>query len=411
MKIGRLIATTKIFKRTINSVLDEHSDTYPMLLFPSELIEVLKEYADDNRDLMRVSNIMHLITKHGSEASEYEREWNLYQYKPYYPDPDLIIYPQKRQAIKEVIDHYSYKTKEVYRPMGCAIIYVLIILLFIILSFYDKWTLYLTLTMVIPCCIGLLSISFYKKTIYIRKAKSKKVIKKEEQEAEENYQKQLAECELWNNNEWPKLVERAEQEYKEELKEYPTSLHNWKSYWRNLPKLIDSEFSFALKHLIWKKINFDVNYEEEENPRRGATEDRFLASLKNSGVTKLDRDISVNGYYPDFAIIDKYYFIDIEINEPYIFDTGKPIHFIGCGDEERNQQLQDLGAFVIRFTEDQIRHSILICSKIVTKFQEFAETGDIALLKEVLELSEQIEQKRWSYKKAIIMAEHKYREK
>ena len=125
----------------------------------------------------------------------------------------------------------------------------------------------------------------------------------------------------------------------------------------------------------------------------------------------MDRDISVNGYYPDFAIIDKYYFIDIEIDEPYIFDTGKPIHFIGCGDEERNQQLQDLGAFVIRFTEDQIRHSILICSKIVTKFQEFAETGDIALLKEVLELSEQIEQKRWSYKKAIIMAEHKYREK
>ena len=252
---------------------------------------------------------------------------------------------------------------------------------------------------------------FYRNTKYINKPKSQKVIEEEKKKADEDYQRQLVECELWNNNEWPKLVESVEQKYKDDLEDYQASLHKWEEYWGELPKLIESEYSFAIKHLIWESINFDVEYEEEENPRRGATEDKFLASLKNSGVTKLKRDIGVDGYYPDFAIIDEYYFIDIEIDEPYIYDTGEPIHYIGCGDEERNEELQDLGAFVIRFTEDQIRHSMAKCSDIILCLQKFIETGDISHLEDALEKSEKIRQKRWRYNKAKIMADYGYRNK
>ena len=406
-------------KNTIERVFDECNDTYPMIRFPNQLSKVLKEFVEDN-DFSRVSNIMELIIKHGSKAQDYERDWNLYKRKPFKPH---LVYPGKKKATKKAIEsYYPTETKDVYKPSGCLIIWGIIILVFTISSFFNGWMLWLLITTVIPTFIWFLMQlrdpndskhipGFNRNTKYINKPKSQKVIEEEKKKADEDYQRQLVECELWNNNEWPKLVESVEQKYKDDLEDYQASLHKWEEYWGELPKLIESEYSFAIKHLIWESINFDVEYEEEENPRRGATEDKFLASLKNSGVTKLKRDIGVDGYYPDFAIIDEYYFIDIEIDEPYIYDTGEPIHYIGCGDEERNEELQDLGAFVIRFTEDQIRHSILTSSEIVMKFQKFAETGDIELLEDVLELSKQIRQKRWPYKKAKIMANYKYREK
>jgi hypothetical protein len=245
----------------------------------------------------------------------------------------------------------------------------------------------------------------------VHKNKSKKQIEEERKEADEVYQKQLAEVERWNNEEWPRLVEECEKKYRQEMEEYPIKMEKWEQYRKNISSLIDKEFPRAFIKFIWNKINFSVEYNEEENPRRGSTEDKMLESLKKIGVKKLYRDISVKDYYPDFSIIDEYYFIDIEIDEPYIYDTNEPIHYIGSGDEERNKDFQDLGAFVIRFTEDQVRHSLNICSKIVFLIQRFAETGNFLHLAEALDLSAEIRQKRWSFKKAQIMATYKYREK
>lgn len=406
-------------KDTIDRVFDECGYTYPMILFPSKLSETLKDFVNNNNS-MSVSNIVELIVKYGSKAQDYETEWSLYKRKPFKP---YLVYPEKKKAIRKTIEpYYPTETKDVYKPSGCLIGWGIIILVFAIISFFDGWALWLLLTTVTPMFIWfLLQLmdpndsknipGFYRSTKYINKAKSPKVLKEEEEKAEKFYQKQLAECEHWNTHVWPILVEQTEQKHKEDLEDYQIAMNNWERYWQKLPDLIESEYSFAIKHFISDNINFKVEYEEEENPKRGATEDKFLATLINCGVEKLKRDISIDDYYPDFSIIGDDYLIDIEIDEPYIYETGEPIHYIGCGDEQRNETFQDLGAFVIRFTEDQIRHSIAICSKIVLQFQKFAETGDVAYLKDVTEMSAQIRQKRWPYKKAQIMADYRYREK
>ena len=70
-----------------------------------------------------------------------------------------------------------------------------------------------------------------------------------------------------------------------------------------------------------------------------------------------------------------------------------------------------MGVFVVRFTEDQIRHSMAKCSDIVLCIQKFIETGEISHLEDALEKSEKIRQKRWPYNKAKIMADYRYRDK
>lgn len=355
------------------------------------------------------------VTQYGKDPETLKCDWDLYRYMP--SEPILTIPTKKKEPIKREIITYSTKRVETVRPSGCLWLIIIINIIVFAISIYSSDILmYLIFfTMVLPWSIWFIFQDperlMKRNSEYIHIEKSKKQIEEERKIANEEYQTQLAEVERWNNEEWPRLVDESETKYSQEIEEFLIKKEKCDQYWRNSPSLIDNEFPRALIKFIWNKINFSVEYNEEENPRRGSTEDKMLESLKKTGVKKLYRDISVKDYYPDFSIIDEYYFIDIEIDEPYIYDTNEPIHYIGSGDEERNKDFQDLGAFVIRFTEDQVRHSINICSKIVLLIQKFAETGNFLHLAEALDLSAEIRQKRWTYKKAQIMATYKYREK
>ena len=401
-------------KNVIEKLHDECSDTYPMILFPSKLSQTLMNFVDENQS-MRVSNMIELITEHGRDAEHQKKEWDLYKQKPSKP---LLYTPEKKTAVKKTVDaYYPTEKEDNYRPAGSLIVYLIILAFFIYIAYSNSdglgWL--FLITTVIPVITWLFiqipETFFTKETKYIHRKKKPKQIEKEEKEAEDEYRKQLAECEKWNANEWPKLVAEAEQEYKKYLEEYEKSMPDWEKYWKSVPSFIESEYPVALKHFIWGNINFQVVYNEEENPRRGAMEDQFLTTLKKIGVEKLKRDISIDDCYPDFSIIDDYYFVDIEIDEPYKNETGEPIHYKGCGDEEINDKFQNLGVFVLRFTEDQIIKSMATCADIILHFQKFLETGDITFLKEVVEKSEKIRQKRWTYSKAKIMADYRYRDK
>ena len=406
-------------KNVIERLHNECADTYPMLLFPTQVSDTLKVFIDDNQP-MRVSSIMELITEHGSNAEDLKKYWELYKQKPFKPQR---YYPEKKKAIKKEVDtYYPLERKDVYRPYGCFLVVLITVIIFIVLSFFDEMMLFLLLTTILPSFLYIIFSSrdsnnskdipgFYRETKYIRKRKSPKVIQEEEEKSIDAYKKQLAECDKWNSNIWPKLVVQREESYKKNLEEYEKSMLNWKQYWKRVPTLIESEYATAVSHFIWENINFQVDFSEEENPRRGAMENKFLLALKKCGVEKLKRDISVDEFYPDFSIIDDYYVVDIEIDEPYVYETGEPIHYIGCGDEERNETFQNLGVFVIRFTEDQIRHSMTKCADIVLCFQRFIETGEISHLEDALKKSEKIRQKRWTYNKAKIMADYRYRDK
>ena len=402
------------FIDTFSRLSNECGDSYPMILFPTELIkELAPGLYDRNEDVCYIMN--KFVTQYGKDPETLKRDWDLYRYMP--SEPILTIPTKKKEPIKWKIETYTTKWVKTERPSGCLwlIIIINIIVLAIAIFSSNLGMYWIFFTVVLPWSIW----AFFHETNSmiernskcVHKNKSKKQIEEERKEADEVYQKQLAEVERWNNEEWPRLVEECEKKYRQEMEEYPIKMEKWEQYRKNISSLIDKEFPRAFIKFIWNKINFSVEYNEEENPRRGSTEDKMLESLKKIGVKKLYRDISVKDYYPDFSIIDEYYFIDIEIDEPYIYDTNEPIHYIGSGDEERNKVFQDLGAFVIRFTEDQVRHSLNICSKIVFLIQKFAETGNFLHLAEALDLSEEIRQKRWSFKKAQIMATYKYREK
>lgn len=401
------------FIDTISRLVGEFGDSYPMILFPTKLI---KDLDTDDYEYMDTEIVMdQIVTQYGKDPEKLKREWDLYKFKP--SEPILSIPSKKSEPQKREIDPYKTEFESMV-PTGSFWIIILINIIFLTLSVYTS-NLYIYLflfVIIIPISIWLFiqkKDKFFRVEFgFVRRVKkSKKELEEDKRIADSCHKKVSAAVYRWNNEEWPRLVDECEKKYRQEMEEYRIKMENWEQYWKNISSLIDNEFPRAFINFIWNKINFSVEYNEEENPRRGSTEDKMLESLKKIGVKKLYRDISVKDYYPDFSIIDEYYFIDIEIDEPYIYDTNEPIHYIGSGDEERNKVFQDLGAFVIRFTEDQVRHSINICSKIVFLIQKFAETGNFLHLAEALDLSEEIRQKRWSFKKAQIMATYKYREK
>ena len=154
---------------------------------------------------------------------------------------------------------------------------------------------------------------------------------------------------------------------------------------------------------------------------RGYTEEMFQNKLtealsNNEQYKVLGNVILVAGnntrpYEPDIAIICNSNLnirIDIEIDEPYTGNTRKPTHFIYCGDEMRDVNLNRLGWIVIRFTEKQIftkaKECIsYICKQIYTIDKSFVipTTFTVDVKKE----------KRWTELQSQCWAKEKYREK
>ena len=288
-------------KDTIKRLHEECNETYPTLLFPTQLLETLRNYFDD-KDSMKIYNVMELIANFGNDES-LKKDWDLYKHKPFKPH---MVYPKKKEVVKKIVDpYYPTEIKETYRPSGCFLSAIVILIVFAILSFYDGWMLWLLITTIIPLFVYFLLSDrdpndskhipgFYRETKYIRKRKSLQDLKEEEKRAEDAYKKEVEECDLWNAHELPQLIRQREQKHNQDLEDYHKSLENWKIFWQSIPKLIESEFSQALARFIWEQINFEVEFTEEENPRRGATEELFLTALIKCGVEKVKRDICVN---------------------------------------------------------------------------------------------------------------------
>ena len=155
--------------------------------------------------------------------------------------------------------------------------------------------------------------------------------------------------------------------------------------------------------------------------RRGFKEQSFEDNLKrkiNSKVHVLG-DVNIlpqNGvrpYEPDIALVYSEnglnVRIDIEIDEPYAAITNKPTHYIGCGDEFRDMNLNDLGWIVIRFSEKQVHQQTMQCIRCIARI--------IKSINQSFEISSEIENagilrpdKRWTMLDAQKMANDKVRE-
>lgn len=164
-------------------------------------------------------------------------------------------------------------------------------------------------------------------------------------------------------------------------------------------------------------------YRRQKTLRKGVSEEKFCKMLRKyiKGADVLD-DISLHIYEntaiePDIAIVTKSgknIRIDIEIDEPYSGYDRKPIHYLGCGDDIRDENLTKVGWITLRFAEEQIVWSPLCAIKVILRFLNKIDST-ICIPKE---LNTDIEQRgekfnkipRWTKDDAVKMAEMKYRE-
>lgn len=116
-------------------------------------------------------------------------------------------------------------------------------------------------------------------------------------------------------------------------------------------------------------------YRRRKNELRGYSEEKFENEIRKAFNNETNYsvlgDVSIqfakgcHPYEPDIAIIEKSnkygIRIDVEIDEPYSGYDKSPIHYIGCGDEFRDNHLTHLGWIVIRFSEKQIYNETSKC--------------------------------------------------
>lgn len=84
--------------------------------------------------------------------------------------------------------------------------------------------------------------------------------------------------------------------------------------------------------------------------------------------------------------------IDIEVDEPFAFSNGKPIHYVG-DDDYRNKCFVDANFVVMRFAEEQVRSQPLRCMRFLSNVvigltrndnwkQQFSDVERITIVKQ-----------------------------
>ena len=149
----------------------------------------------------------------------------------------------------------------------------------------------------------------------------------------------------------------------------------------------EKEFSKILMNLLPKQ------YVEVKN-------DVFLVVSPNK---VLETDIALTiANHPSIKI-------DIEIDEPYEAGNRKPIHYISCGDDVRNNDFLRRGWIVVRFTEKQVKLYPKSCAHYLSRLIK-ALAPDFVIPKD-LECEEPlVQEKRWTQNEALLMAAKRERE-
>ena len=118
-------------------------------------------------------------------------------------------------------------------------------------------------------------------------------------------------------------------------------------------------------------------------------------------------------YEPDIALVDfttgKNIRIDIEIDEPYSGYDRNPIHYIGCGDDYRDENLASRGWITVRFSERQIvdhgKECIYYIAMILSQLSDH-----FMIPEELVGYHLPKDEKRWTKVEATIFAASKIRE-
>jgi len=316
-----------------------------------------------------------------------------------------ISKPEKKKLFKP-IEPSSYKVEYINKPNlvikdGCGLL--LIIIIGIILgwnlgnTFLSKITFFLFILgflLLYRFILSLFSndfdIKITNKLELIKIPLSEEIVKKQREEYEKNLEKYYSD------------FEKTEKDFKIELEKYNSIIE------LNRKKITKDIYLRSLKPNIKATRG-------ELSPKRGRAELEFLVKLNNhlkeyifvDMVPQLNSNRNSRTYNPDFTLIcpKTGLHIDIEIDEPYSFQNKTPIHYIGCGDNERDNFFLELNWCVIRFTEKQIIENTSECIKTIQSVYDNLinmSSGYDNFLKS---------EPKWSYEEALIMQNKSYREK
>jgi hypothetical protein len=206
--------------------------------------------------------------------------------------------------------------------------------------------------------------------------------------------------------------------YHNEMEEYgrKKSLHEREAKASQSPERV-VEFQYKLLlDILRRTVSYDGN---GSNARQGSSEAMFGEYLRQyfPGMVHARLTLEIpnfdHPYTPDFAYIDERLnlHIDIEIDEPYVYHSRKPTHYLYADkDRRRNSFFKDRGWIIIRFSEKQVVCYPHSCCKTIA--QQIAEiTGDNLILRRFTNIPELQQQRQWTETEAIKMAEIGIRDK
>ena len=128
--------------------------------------------------------------------------------------------------------------------------------------------------------------------------------------------------------------------------------------------------------------------------------DIYLIMSENN-VRETDIALEINGYPIK---------IDIEIDEPYEAGNRKPIHYITCGDDSRDDEFIRRGWIVVRFSEKQAKLYPKSCASYLALLLK-ALVPEIGIPEELKNVEPLPKERRWTWNDALKMAANKERER
>lgn len=203
-------------------------------------------------------------------------------------------------------------------------------------------------------------------------------------------------------------------EIKKYNKEVDETLKRWKNpeYRKDLRKKKITPSLFIRNEIFPNKDNINI----------GKGELSFYFDLKK----RFGKDVLINKkvganeksnffYYPDFILIlNNIIHFDIEIDEPYVISSKKPIHHIDSSDSNRDTWFTTNNWIVIRFTEKQTIFEREKCLDLIEQIANKILVGEQSSLLFDTEgnyvFHNLTKEKKWTIDEAETMAKNKVRE-
>ena len=218
--------------------------------------------------------------------------------------------------------------------------------------------------------------------------------------------------------------DREQRRYDDDIKSHPTRERQYEQvrqeHNRQTAEILEPknvrQFQLALvRQEIQSTRSHDL---ENSNAQTGFCEPmfgRYLLSCFSSSKIKTRLGLNISDYphpySPDFAYIDldSGLRIDIEIDEPYAFNSREPTHYQGMWrDNNRNDAFLSRGWIVIRFAEEQVAMYPNECCKVIAK-EIYELTGNRSFLDLTDHFGDLQPSEHWSEEQAMEMARIDYR--